>query len=900
MLCNHEAIPYPSSMSRRMVSLALGTACAIVAAWLVGSTNTLAATALPSPEQFTGFRVGADNKLVRWDRIAEYMALAAGRSDRVRLRDLGRTTGGNPFLALEISAADTIKDLDRYKQLERRLYFQQGAPTPAERDEIFRRGKVVVLVTCGVHANEVGPSQMTLELVHHLATDDSPRTKQILDNVILLLVPSLNPDGQMLVTDWFNRNLGTPYDGSPLPGLTHPYAGHDNNRDMYMFTQKESQFVATLAWHDWFPAIWLDEHQMGNTGPRIFVMPAGDPINPNVHPLVYRWNGILGQAQAAALDAEGKTGIISNWTYTNFWEGAMAWAGWWHNQMGLLTEVAEARTASPVEQRRASAGAADPPSIGTPPDTQFDAAFAPAPTDITPRSDYLRPWLGGRWTLRDVVEYDLISTLGLLDTAASLRETLLRQVYEVNRQTVESGPAPGRPAVVVPRTGQQDAREVAHLVERLRIAGVEVYTADEAFQADGHAYEAGTFVIPMTQVFGRYAKDVLETQAYPDLRRQGGGPEPPYDVTGWSLGLLLGVHVDFLATPLPAALKRTRVTTAPVMAGVVPPEVGRSDRGAFTFAYTGPDTAIAINRLLARGARVGVESPSRVVVAGVDAREMAALAASTGLSLTAAEPGSAAGSDALTFRAPRIALYAPWTGGNPDEGWTRFVLEQYGFTPTVVHNADLQAGGLRTKFDALILPDQRPSEMIDGFDLATIRPEFRGGIGEAGLQNLVRFVTDGGTLVALGLASDVVIDRFRLTNVRNEKRNIRRDQHFAPGSLLRLDVDTMNPLAYGMAREAVGFYDNSPFFAVTTATNTPPATVVARFPAERVLASGWLRGESYIAGRAAVVSVPSGAGRIVLFGIRPQHRAQTHATFPLLFNALYLSAAEGTGQGVGR
>ena len=312
-------------------------------------------SAVQTPEQFFGFRMGTDNKLARWDKIVDYMKHVSGASDRIRFRELGKSTNGNPFVALEISSADTLKNLDRYKQMERKLYFQGGPPTDSERDEIFRQGKVVLLITTTIHATEIGASQMVVELVHRLATDNSPQVKKILDNVIFVLVPSLNPDGQIMVTDWFNKNLGTPFETSPIPYLYHPYVGHDNNRDMYMFTQKESQHTATLLWHDWFPSVWLDEHQQGSNGARIFVMPATDPINANVHPLIYRWNGILGQSQAAALEAAGKDGIIYNSTYTNFWEGAMAWSGWWHNQIGLLTEVASVRVAAPIDQQRPSA-----------------------------------------------------------------------------------------------------------------------------------------------------------------------------------------------------------------------------------------------------------------------------------------------------------------------------------------------------------------------------------------------------------------------------------------------------------------------------------------------------------------------------------------------------------------
>src|SRR5580704_4079705 len=385
-----DADPLALRSARGLMTGLLGL---LLAGALVSSSSLTAAASLQSPEQFNGFKVGADNKLIRWDKIVEYMKLAAAGSDRLRVHELGKTTGGNPFLSVEISAPDTLKNLDRYKQLERKLYFQEGTPSTRERDEIFRQGKVVLLVTCSVHANEIGPTQMAVELVHHLATDDSPAVKKILDNVIFILVPSANPDGQIVVTDWFNKNLDTPFASSPLPYLYHPYAGHDINRDMYMFTQKETQYIAQLVWHDWFPTVWLDQHQMERGGPRMFVMPAADPINPNVHPLIYRWNGILGQSQAAALEAAGKDGIIYNSTYTNFWEGAMAWSGWWHNQIGLLTEVASARVAAPVQQLRAAPGARTLSDgratlrLGE----QDNAPLAP-PTDITPRTEYPRPW----------------------------------------------------------------------------------------------------------------------------------------------------------------------------------------------------------------------------------------------------------------------------------------------------------------------------------------------------------------------------------------------------------------------------------------------------------------------------------------------------------------------------
>jgi len=868
-----------------MIRRALPVAVALA---VMSTLVTTAAGTLPAPEQFLGFRVGTDNKLVRWDKIVEYMKLAAASSDRVRFRELGRTSQNNPFIVLEIAAPDTLANLDQYKQLERKLYFQGGAPSDSERDEIFRRGKVVVVITCSIHATEIGASQMAVELVHTLATDQSPAVKKILDNVIFLLVPSLNPDGQIIVTDWFNKNVGTAYTVTQLPYLYHPYVGHDNNRDMYMFTQKESQYTAQLLWHDWFPSVWLDEHQQGSNGARIFVMPATDPINPNVHPLIYRWNGILGQSQAAALEAAGKEGIIYNSTYTNFWEGAMAWSGWWHNQIGLLTEVASARIAAPIDQQRAVPGRAAPATgrgaEGGGRGQQFTDGPLQPPTDITPRTEYPRPWMGGRWTLRDIVDYELIATLALLDTAADRREAIVRQIYEVNRQTIEDGQkAKGNvAAILVSPSAQHDPREAAHLVDRLRVGGVDVFRADAPFAADGKEYAAGTFVIPMAQVFSRYAKDMLESQTYPEVRRgRASGPEPPYDVTSRSLGMLPGVGTVFVKNPLPD-VKMSKIDGLPKLPGSLS---GNGSR--FAFDYRGADTAIAINRLLKEGAKVSFDGPSRVAVSGASRSALDPLAREFGLDVQARSDSRA---ESRPLKAPRVAMYQPYTGGNMDEGWTRWVLEQYEFNLTPIHNADIRGGKLRQKFDAIILADQDARSIVDGFDAEAVRPEYRGGIGDAGVESLKQFVADGGTLITMGNACDLAIEKFPIP-VRNLKKGLTRDQHFAPGAILRIEVDTQNPLGYGMDDNAHGFYINSPFFSIVEGFASQKTTVVARYPNTGVIASGWLKGEDLMVGRAAVVSVEMNPGRVILFGLRPQHRAQTHATFPMLFNALYLSAS---------
>jgi hypothetical protein len=877
--------------SRFVLALVLGFV--LISSGPLGSAPAAAQqAALPTPEHFFGFRIGADTKLARWDRMIEYYRLVEKSSERVRVRELGKSTEGHPFVVLEIASPDTLARADYFRGLQRRLYFQDGVPTAAQRDEIFESGKAVVVVTCSMHATEVGASQMALELVYRLATDSSPRVKHALDNVIVLLVPSLNPDGQIMVVDWYNKNLGTEFEASSMPWLYQKYVGHDNNRDMYMFTQVESRLTAKLLWHDWFPSVWLDEHQMGSSGARIFVMPATDPINPNVHPLIYRWNGLFGQAQGAALEAAGKDGIIYNSTYTNFWQGAMAWSGWWHNQVGLLTEMASVRVASPTEQQRAQPGRPPAPAgeAGRGGGRGGATGILPAPTDVMPRTEYPRPWLGGRWTLRDIVDYELIATMATLEYAADRRETLLRQIFEVNRATVEAGRKGNPAAVVITPETQPDPLAAYRLVDRLQIAGVKVYRADAAFAADEKNYPAGTFVVPMTQVFARYAKDLLERQTYPEVRRSPTSPpEAPYDVTAWSLGLLLGVEVTFVKNPLPEGLALTPVAASPRRAGAV-----AGSGAVFAFDYTGPEGAIAINRLLKAGASISASRSASgaggtvVEVSGVPLKTMQEVAGALGLQARAM-PKRTAGA-AAAVRAPRLGLYQPWTA-SMDEGWTRWVLEQHEFPYTTLHNADVKAGKLRDRFDAIVFADQQPAGILSGSESATTRPEYRGGIGEDGVDALKAFVAAGGTLVMMGNACDFAIERFPLP-VKDLKRGLTRDQHFAPGTIVKVEVDTAHPLGAGMAAATYGFYNNSPFFALTEGFSSQQVAVAARYPNLNVVASGWLRGEEYMAGRAAVVSVDLKPGRIVLFGLRPQHRAQTQATFPMLFNSLYLTARQ--------
>lgn len=861
------------------------------------------AETLPTPEQYFGFRIGADRKIVRYDKMIAYFQKLAASSDRVLYRNLGATTGGNPMAMLEIASPSTLHNLEHFKTLERRLYLQGGAVGEQEREQIFREGKAVVFITNNIHSTEIGSSQMSIELAYRLATDNSPAVRKVLDQVIVLLAPSVNPDGQIKVTDWYNKYLGTPQEGTAPPWLYHTYAGHDDNRDMFLMSLKESQLVAQVLWHDWFPSVWLDQHQQGPAGPRMFTMPSGDPINPNVHPLIYRWNSIFGQMQAAALEAAGKEGVMHTSTYTSFWEGAMAWSGWWHNQVGLLTETASVGIATPVVQLRAepatavTSGMQRLAELGllAPLETAVSAPSfqISAPRDVIPRANYPRPWLGGTWTLRDIVDYEMISTMALLEGAADSRETLLRQIYSVNAATVEDGrrgkigfgnKEPSY-AILIPATGQQDSNEVVDLIEKLRMGGVEVYRSRRSFLADGESWPDGTYVIPLAQVFARYAKDLLEVQTYPAGERNplGSATDGPYDVSAWSLGKQFGVRTVFAHEPLPADLPLEPVQKQNYVLDVA------HNGGNLRFRYAGASDAVVMNRLLKSGAKVTLIGPhvsgDPAVEVPVNLPSWAAATRGFDVTITSTPVQPAFGA---ALRLPRVGVYQSWTA-NIDEGWTRFVFDQYEFPYTTLHNADVAAGRLRSRFDAIVLPDQSTKSILEGQTAPNIPAEYRGGIGDKGWQALKDFVDQGGTLISLGDSCNLLVDKLPLA-IKELKRSIPPDQHDGPGTILNLQIDTTNRLGWGMAPTTFGFYMNSPFFDVTDGFGSQKVRVVARYPNTSVTASGYLKGEDYMLGRAAVVAVDMNPGKVVLFGIRPQHRAQTHATLPMLFNALYWSA----------
>ncbi|HEY7215118.1 MAG TPA: M14 family metallopeptidase [Thermoanaerobaculia bacterium] len=836
-----------------------------------------AAAEPPSPESFLGHRVGADRKLAPWPKVVEYLRLLDAASDRISIESAGQSTQGNDMPVVVMTSEENQKHLDRYREIARRLANPDGLSEDEAR-ALAAEGKTIALVTCSIHSTEVGSTQMAMEFAYDVATTRDPRMLSWLGDVIFLLMPSINPDGQVMVVDWYDKNLGTPYEGGPMPWLYHVYTGHDNNRDFYMLTQKESQAVNDTLYRRWFPQIFLDEHQMGSTGPRMFVPPQADPLAPEVHSLIFRQADLLGTVMSMRLEEAGKLGVGSDMIFDSYWPGGTRNTAWWKNVTGLLTEVASADIASPMYIE--------------PGELRGEVKGLP---EYKRQSNFPSPWPGGWWRLRDVVEYELVATRAFLESASRYRESLLTNFYRMAREATERGATEPPYAFIIP-ADQRDPVAAALLVELLLRHGVRIERAAAPFTVGRAAYAAGTYVILAAQPYRAFLLTMLRRQRYPEIVPYAGGPiMAPYDVTAWSLPLSMGVDVAEAESPVSGA------SLAAIDAPVWPGGEVAAGAGGYLISHRADSAVAAQNRLLAQGKKVywlrqsGAGEAGDLYIPAGEITPEAMSKLSRELHLPVVPLAAAPAGPAWRLKPVRVGLYKPWSA-SIDEGWTRFLLERYGFDFQNLANDAMRDGTYRGKVDAILLPSVA-ANIIDKGEPASaearrfwepLPPPYAGGIG-AGGEKLKKWVEEGGTLVALDASTAYVVDLFGLP-VRDVLDKVSEEQFHAPGSMLRILMDTEHPLSYGMSAEEVAYFADSPAFQTSPPDARFERRVVATYPenAADILVSGYLKGGERLERKAAVVDYKVGKGRVVLIGFRPQYRAQPHRTFKLLWNALYL------------
>ncbi len=823
-----------------------------------------------SPEEAFGFKPGTDKKLADWVQLTAYFEKLSHESDRIRYQELGKTTEGRPFVSLTISSAENLKHADEYRDIVRRLA-DSRTTSPAEAAELTKRGKAVLVVTCNIHSTEIASSQSAAEFAYRLATENTPQVQEILNNVILVLVPSLNPDGQQLVVDWYKKYLGTPYEGSLPVVMYHHYVGHDDNRDWYGFTQVETQLAVDKVINPWHPQVLYDLHQMGARGPRLYLPPWVDPIDPNIDPLLVSTMNALGTNTALEVAQTGKPGVLVHGVY-DLWSPARHYMAY-HGTARVLTESASANLASPIE-------------------IPFDKLDRGIGYDAKVRTwNFPEPWKGGTWRLGDIVAYQLDAFFSIAHNVAANRERYLSNYYQILKNATEQ--KYGGPFAYILPADQVDPAATARLINILRRGEVEIRQATQDFDAEGKHFSKGSYIVPLAQPYGAFAKTLLEVQHYPNIREYPGGPlQRPYDVTAQTLPLLFGVKAVEIKTAFNIA--GTPVDHASVAAG-------RVDPGKAKYGYLLDDRSnaslFALFGLLKKDVHAyrltgASYSPGTIYLPAQPHLQEAVSAASARWPVqfqAATQPIAGA---RLEVKLPRIALYQSWVA-SMDEGWTRWIFDQNEIPYTRVVDADLRKGDLNTRFDVVILPDNSAGALTRGTagrggegneGGPSIPPEFKGGMGDQGVAALHDFAQAGGTIVTLNRASTLYANQ-ESADVKNVLEGVANKDFYIPGSILEVKIDTTHPLGFGSPASLPVFFEQSPAFDLHGAAHS-----IANYASEDPLLSGWILGGKYLVGRSALTEEPVGKGRIVLFGFRPQYRAQSEATYKLFFNALLYSS----------
>ena len=768
------------------------------------------AAQVPSPKSVLGFQPTDDKTIADWRQITDYFAKLDKESNKVTVKEIGKTTLGKPLIVAFISSKDNIKNLDKYRRISAKLADPRTVANESELAELIKNGKTIVSISCSIHSTEIVASQMSMNLAYELATANDAETKEILDNTILLLIPSPNPDGIDIVADWYRKTLGTKSEGTSPPELYHHYAGHDNNRDWFMLNLVETQAITKLFWQEWFPQIVYDVHQQGQNASRFIIPPFFDPPNPRVSPSILREVGLIGYKMAADLQAKGIEGVATNSTYDTWWHGGFRSAPYYHNSIGILSEAASANLMSPVTVKKE--------------DLARNRNTRGLPNLLEIATNYPDTWEGGLWRPADIAELEMTASRSLLQMAAKFRPRYLRNFYDRGRENL-TAKADEPQAFIVP-AGQPNAEVTSRFLEILMAQGMEVYQMTkelhlkmEPKQVDFHEMPLGSFLVFVNQPQKNNVLSLFEKQVYPHRLLPNGDAEAPYDVAGWTLPLQMGVEYETIW------------------------QIKDMDKD--------------------RGTLKRVENINQ-------ARSV--------INLSPVNSAFAKKPNPLKTN-PKIGLYKG-AGGSMDEGWTRLVLDTFQIPFSSVSNEDMRSGKL--ELDVIILPADSENTIVNGLSAERYPAEFAGGIGNAGVENLKKFVANGGKLICFDDSCELAIKRFGLP-MKNVLAGVRRNEFYNPGSIVKLTVDTKQSLARGLREETAAYFTSSSAFDIT---DDRKVKTIAQYAVKDALMSGWMLGEKYLNGKTALAEAAYGKGKIVLFAFRPQHRGQSWGTFPFVFNSL--------------
>lgn len=876
------------------------------------------ASVITTPKEALGFNLGDDYHIANYSQLDAYWHKLAAESDRMRLVDIGPTAEGRRQYMAIISSPANIKNLEHYKQISQKLARAENL-TDDEARALAHEGKAIVWIDGGLHASETVGSQQEMEEVYQMVSLHDPETLRFLDDTILLCVLA-NPDGQELVANWYMREPDPAKRSlNNLPVLFQHYIGHDNNRDFYMSNMPETTNMNRQLFMEWFPQIVYNHHQTGPAGAVIFMPPFRDPFNYTFDPLIPLDVEAVGTAMHQRLVADGKGGSTqrSGATYSTWWNGGLRTICYFHNMIGLLTEII---------------GNPTPISVPLVADKQLPTGDWPLP--IAPQT----------WHYRQSIDYEMSNNRAVLDYASRNRETLLYDAYVMGKHSIENGswdhwtitprriealkaaggttqPANSYESVLhdpkfrdargyIISADQADFATATKFVNALLKTGISVLKASQAFTVNGKTYPAGSLVVKAAQAFRPHILDMFEPQDHPnDFQYPGGPPIPPYDSAGWTLAFQMGVQFDRILDEFDGPFVKVEgLLSAP--AGLV---TGVAKPAGYLIDHRQNDSFVVVNRLLKGGCGAywltkpvnNLDSGVIWVPANAASRSIIETAAkqlgvgAQGISTTPKGP-------AIQLKPIRIGLIDEY-GGLMTAGWNRWLLEQFEFPFEVVYPQALDAGNLRERFDVLVFSDgafrRNGTERAKQPKAEEIPEPYRSHLGklteETTIPQLRKFVAAGGTVIDIGSSTSMaellgVPLANHLTEMGKDgtRHALPRDKYYVPGSLLKVRFDTSMPLAYGMPKEADVFFENSPVFDLLPDAGTKRTQAVAWFESAAPLDSGWAWGQQYLKDGVAVAEAQVGEGKVIALGPEVTFRGQSHGTFKLLFNGLYYGSGK--------
>ncbi len=881
---------------------------------------------ITSPVEEFGQELGSDYFLTTYTQLQAYWAKLSRESDRMVLDTLGPTEEGRPQLMAIITSPENHRNLDRYREIARRLALAEGV-SEREARELAQEGKAIVWIDGGLHATEVLGAQQLMQLVYDMVSRTDGETLRFLDDVVLLAAHA-NPDGHELVSTWYMRHDDPlKRTTSGIPVLYEKYAGHDNNRDFYMAALKETQNIASAHYRVWFPQIIYNHHQTGPQGTVMFAPPFRDPPNHNLDPLILTSLDQVGSAMHQRMIKEGKGGTTmrSGASYSTWWNGGLRTTPYFHNMIGLLTET-----------------------IGNP--TPIEIPFIPRRQ--LPHGDLPLPVRPGAWHFKWSVDYSQTANRAVLDYASRNRDHLLFNIWRMGQNAIErgsrdhwtirpslvaaaadqlptrggrGGPTPTGSAddferllrdpanrdargYVIPAS-QEDFPTATKFVNALIKFGVAVNQATADFEVAGKAYPEGSYVVKTAQAFRAHVIDMFEPQDHPnDFAYPGAPPTPPYDVAGWTLAYQMGVEFDRVLDRFDGPFRPIDDMARP-RPGIVAGPAG----AGYLLRHDANDAFIVVNRVIAAGGEVHWLTEETTAGAATYPPGTFYLPSGSGLAdivrTAAAELGvsfqgvaRAPSAGSMELGDVRIGL-ADRYGGSMPSGWIRLMLEQFEFPFRVVFPPELNADGLHERYDVLIFPDGAIGgggfgggfggpELTD----ADLPEQYRGRLGsvdESTMPQIRAFVERGGTVITIGSSTamgqmlGLPISDHLISPATGQPYPS--EEYYIPGSVLEIRIDGSSPLTHGLGDRLDVMFHRSPVFSVEP--GAPGIRTLGWFDSPKSLRSGWAWGQEKLVGGAAIVEADIGSGKLFLLGPRVTFRSQMHGAFPLLFNGIHYGAA---------